>query len=60
MVSAVKEIETAVKAMKYGAYDYIVKPCGQLELMARIKARIRDRDNYGEESPLYYAAPPTA
>jgi DNA-binding NtrC family response regulator len=26
MVSAVKEIETAVKAMKYGAYDYIVKP----------------------------------
>ena len=26
MVSAVKDIETAVKAMKYGAYDYVVKP----------------------------------
>lgn len=26
MVSAVKEIKTAVKAMKYGAYDYVVKP----------------------------------
>ena len=26
MVSAVKEIQTAVKAMKAGAYDYIVKP----------------------------------
>ena len=26
MVSAVKDIETAVKAMKYGAYDYVAKP----------------------------------
>jgi len=26
MVSAIKEIKTAVKAMKYGAYDYVVKP----------------------------------
>jgi two-component system response regulator AtoC len=26
MVSAVKDVETAVKAMKYGAYDYVVKP----------------------------------
>jgi two-component system response regulator AtoC len=26
MVSAVKDIEIAVKAMKYGAYDYIAKP----------------------------------
>lgn len=26
MVSAVKEVQTAVKAMKYGAYDYVVKP----------------------------------
>ena len=26
MVSAVKEVKTAVKAMKWGAYDYIVKP----------------------------------
>lgn len=26
MVSAVKDVETAVKAMKYGAFDYVVKP----------------------------------
>ncbi len=26
MVSAVKDVETAVTAMKYGAYDYVVKP----------------------------------
>ena len=26
MVTAVKEIQTAVKAIKFGAYDYIVKP----------------------------------
>lgn len=26
MVSAVKEIKTGVKAMKWGAYDYVVKP----------------------------------
>ncbi len=26
MVSAVKEVQTAVNAMKYGAFDYVVKP----------------------------------
>lgn len=41
-----------VKGLEWGADDYIVKPCGQLELLARIKARIRDKSRIFEESPL--------
>jgi two-component system KDP operon response regulator KdpE len=48
------EEASIVKGLEWGADDYIVKPCGQLELMARIKARIRDSSNYGEESSVYY------
>ncbi len=43
-----------VKGLEWGADDYIIKPCGQLELLARIKARIRDRSHIFEESPLSY------
>ncbi len=41
-----------VKGLEWGADDYVVKPCGQLELLARVKARIRDRDHFAEEQPL--------
>jgi len=43
-----------VKGLEWGADDYIVKPCGQLELLARVKARIRDRDNFVDELPLSF------
>jgi two-component system KDP operon response regulator KdpE len=42
------------KGLELGADDYIVKPCGQLELLARIKARMRDRDCFAEELPLSF------
>ena len=42
------------KGLELGADDYIVKPCGQLELLARIKARIRDKDQLAEELPLSF------
>jgi two-component system KDP operon response regulator KdpE len=45
-----------VKGLEWGADDYIVKPCGQLELLARIKARIRDRNNFVDESPLSFSS----
>ena len=32
-----------VKGLEWGADDYIIKPCGQLEFLARVRARIRDR-----------------
>jgi len=31
-----------VKGLELGADDYIIKPCGQLELLARVNARMRD------------------
>lgn len=37
-----------------GADDYIVKPCGQLELLARVKARMRDKSGLVKEAPLSY------
>jgi two-component system KDP operon response regulator KdpE len=36
--------ESIVKGLNLGADEYIVKPFGQLELLARIKAVIRNRD----------------
>jgi two-component system response regulator VicR len=41
-----------VKGLEWGADDYIVKPCGQLELLARMKARMRDKSQFAEELPL--------
>jgi len=35
--------ESVVRGLESGADDYVVKPCGQLELLARIRARVRDR-----------------
>jgi two-component system KDP operon response regulator KdpE len=45
-----------VRGLEWGADDYIVKPCGQLELLARVKARIRDKDHYNDDSPLSYGS----
>jgi len=35
--------ESIVRGLEGGADDYVVKPCRQLELLARIKARVRER-----------------
>ncbi len=45
-----------VKGLEWGADDYIVKPCGQLELLARVQARIRDMNRYSDDSPLSYGS----
>jgi len=43
-----------VKGLEWGADDFISKPCGQLELLARIKARLRDKSPVTGEVPLSY------
>lgn len=43
-----------VKGLEWGADDYIVKPCGQLELLARLNVRMRDRVSLAQEPPLSY------
>jgi len=50
------EEASIVRGLEWGADDYVVKPCGQLELLARVKARIRDRDNLVDESPLSFGS----
>ncbi len=48
------EEASIVRGLGEGADDYIVKPCGHLELLARVKARIRDKDRSGGKSPLFF------
>jgi len=42
------------KGLQLGADDYSVKPCGQLELIARIKARLREERGRQNESPISF------
>ncbi|MEE9400996.1 MAG: response regulator transcription factor [Dehalococcoidia bacterium] len=43
-----------VKGLESEADDYILKPCGQLELLARVKARMRDKTRFAKESPMSF------
>lgn len=45
-----------VKGLEWGADDYVVKPCGQLELLSRINVRLRDKNIMGGETPLSFGA----
>jgi len=40
MVTAIADVDTAVKAMKLGAYDYITKPFEQNEVLQKIRGAI--------------------
>ena len=63
ILTARAEEADVAKGLEWGADDYIVKPCGQLELLARTKARVRDRTHFAEESPMSFGpllfTPPT-
>ena len=52
MVTAVKEIKTAVKAIKLGAYDYIVKPFDVDHILTMAKRAIENRSLLKEVSYL--------
>jgi two-component system response regulator VicR len=54
ILTAKTDESNIVKGLEWGADDFIVKPCGQLELLARIKARVRDRNNHNEELPISF------
>ena len=45
-----------IKGLEWGADDYIVKPCSQLELLARVKARLRDRTRSDQQSVRSFGA----
>lgn len=44
LITAYGAVETAVEAMKYGAYDYITKPFSMDELLLMVKRLIRIKD----------------
>ncbi len=44
MVTAVEEVKTIVKAVKLGAYDYLVKPIGSQELLLTIQHALENKD----------------
>jgi DNA-binding NtrC family response regulator len=44
LITAYGSVDTAVEAMKYGAYDYITKPFSMDELLLMVKRLIRLRD----------------
>jgi two-component system KDP operon response regulator KdpE len=54
VLSAVGEEEQKVKALQAGADDYITKPFGSRELVARLQAALR-RGGRGEEEPRIVA-----
>jgi len=54
ILTAKTEESNIVKGLEWGADDFIVKPCGQLELLARIKARVREKNNHNDEMPVSY------
>ncbi len=51
VLSAVGEEEQKVRALQAGADDYITKPFGTRELIARLQAALR-RSSRGEEEPI--------
>jgi len=53
MVSAKDEEVSKVKGLNMGADDYISKPFGVLELVARIKANLRKGQKDSDESSVY-------
>ncbi|HEY4708513.1 MAG TPA: response regulator, partial [Thermodesulfobacteriota bacterium] len=44
LITAYGAVETAVEAMKYGAYDYVTKPFSMDELLLMIKRIVRLKD----------------
>jgi len=52
MVTAVTDVQTAIKAMKMGAYDYITKPFDQKEVLEKLQEALRKRKSLLERDQL--------
>lgn len=48
VITATRMVDTAVKAMKAGAYDYVVKPFNIEELKLMVKKALKDKELYEE------------
>jgi DNA-binding NtrC family response regulator len=43
MVTGFASVQTAVEAMKFGAYDYLTKPCNNDELLIKVRRALDER-----------------
>jgi DNA-binding NtrC family response regulator len=48
MVTGFGSIQTAVEAMQHGAYDYLLKPCNNEELLIKIRRAVDERSRSKE------------
>ena len=56
MITAHGTVDTAVEAMKAGAFDYLAKPFDQNEVRVIVKKALRTRDLASADATLYSAA----
>ncbi|HYQ85638.1 MAG TPA: sigma-54 dependent transcriptional regulator [Bacteroidota bacterium] len=48
MVTGFGSVQTAVEAMRYGAYDYLTKPCNNDELLIKVRRALKEREKTEE------------
>ncbi len=61
ILSCMADITTKVECLDLGAQDYLTKPFSLAELIARVRARLRDAHQHGAEQPHaahYYSRGP--
>lgn len=51
MITAYGDIDLAIRSLKEGAFDFIVKPWHNEKLIATIKEALKQKDNKGSASP---------
>jgi DNA-binding NtrC family response regulator len=48
MVTGFGSVQTAVEAMRHGAYDYLTKPCNNDELLIKVRRALKEREKTEE------------
>ena len=49
MLTAHATVESAIEGMKFGAFDYLMKPCDMQQLMGKVEEATRKKRNHEEK-----------
>ena len=49
MLTAHATVESAIEGMKFGAFDYLMKPCGMEQLMGKVNEATRKKRDHEEK-----------